>query len=59
MQTKTVKYQSFIRPEDKPAIRLNEKIMEQYRSRMKTMYYDSAKYDSYLDQLGLQYPTVH
>ena len=33
VQTKTVKYQSFIRPEDKPAIWLNEKIMEEYRPR--------------------------
>jgi aminobenzoyl-glutamate utilization protein B len=59
VQTKTVKYQSFIRPDDKPAIWLNQKIMEQYRPRMKTMYYDPAKYDTYLDQLGIKYPTVH
>jgi aminobenzoyl-glutamate utilization protein B len=59
VQTKTVKYQSFIRPEDKPAIWLNEKIMEQYRPRMKALYYDPAKYDTYLDQLGIKYPTVH
>ena len=58
VQTKTVKYQSFIRPEDKPAIWLNEKIMEQYRPKMKEMYYDPAKYDSYLEQLGIKYPTV-
>jgi aminobenzoyl-glutamate utilization protein B len=58
VQTKTVKYQSFIRPEDKPAIWLNEKIMEQYRPRMKAMYYDPAKYGSYLEQLGIVYPTV-
>jgi hypothetical protein len=31
VQTKEVKYQSFLRPEDKPAIWLNEKIMERYR----------------------------
>jgi aminobenzoyl-glutamate utilization protein B len=59
VQTKTVKYQSFIRPEDKPAIWLNQKIMEQYRPRMKSMYYDPAKYGSYLEQLGIRYPTVH
>jgi aminobenzoyl-glutamate utilization protein B len=58
VQTKTVKYQSFIRDGDKPAIWLNEKIMEQYRPRMKTMYYDPAKYDNYLEQLGIKYPTV-
>jgi aminobenzoyl-glutamate utilization protein B len=58
VQTKTVKYQTFIRDGDKPAIWLNEKIMEQYRPRMKTMYYDPSKYDNYLEQLGIKYPTV-
>jgi aminobenzoyl-glutamate utilization protein B len=58
VQTKTVKYQSFIRPGDQPAIWLNEKIMEQYRPRMKNFYYDPAKYDTYLEQLGIKYPTV-
>jgi len=57
-QTKDVQYQSFIRPEDKPAIWLNEKIMQQYRPEMKKYYYNPAKYDTYLDQLGIKYPTV-
>jgi len=25
---------------------------------MKALYYDPAKYDTYLEQLGIQYPTV-
>jgi aminobenzoyl-glutamate utilization protein B len=58
VQTKEVKYQSFLRPEDKPAIWLNEKIMERYRPQMKSFYYDPSKYDNYLDQLGIKYPTV-
>src|SRR4051812_27694239 len=37
VQTKTVQYKSFLRPEDKPAIWLNQKTMEQYRDRMKAM----------------------
>jgi aminobenzoyl-glutamate utilization protein B len=57
-QTKEVKYTSFIRPGDKPAIWLNQKIMEQYRDRMKQYYYDPGKYDTYLEQLGIKYPTV-
>jgi aminobenzoyl-glutamate utilization protein B len=32
--------------------------MEEYRSRMKPFYYDPSKYDTYLDQLGIKYPTV-
>ena len=58
VQTKTVKYQPLIRPEDQPATWLNQKTMATYRERMKKLYYDPAKYDTYLEQLGIQYPTV-
>jgi aminobenzoyl-glutamate utilization protein B len=58
VQTKTVKYHSLLRPDDKPAIWLNQKIMEQYRPRMKAFYYDPSKYDTYLEQLGIKYPTI-
>jgi aminobenzoyl-glutamate utilization protein B len=58
VQTKDVKYKSFLRPDDKPATWLNTKIMEQYRERMKKYYYDPAKYSTYLEQLGIKYPTV-
>jgi len=58
VQTKTVKYKTFLRPDDKPAIWMNEKTMDVYRPRMKTFYYDPAKYDTYLEQLGIKYPTV-
>jgi aminobenzoyl-glutamate utilization protein B len=58
VQTKDVKYQPLIRPEDKPAIWLNERTMGTYREQMKRFYYDPAKYDTYLDQLGIKYPTV-
>lgn len=58
VQTKVVKYKSFIRDGDTPAIWLNAKIMEQYRPAMKKLYYDPSKYDTYLEQLGIKYPTV-
>jgi aminobenzoyl-glutamate utilization protein B len=58
VQSKETKYKSFLRPDDKPAIWLNQKIMEQYRPAMKSMYYDPSKYDTYLEQLGIKYPTV-
>jgi aminobenzoyl-glutamate utilization protein B len=58
VQTKDVKYKSFLRPGDKPAIWLNEKTMERYRPQMKSFYYDSSKYATYLEQLGIKYPTV-
>ena len=59
VQTKDVKYKSLLRPDDKPAIWLNQKTMEEYRPRMKALYYDPSKYDTYLEQLGIKYPTVH
>jgi aminobenzoyl-glutamate utilization protein B len=58
VQTKETKYIPLIRPEDKPAIWLNEQIMAKYRPEMKKYYYDPSKYKSYLEQLGITYPTV-
>jgi aminobenzoyl-glutamate utilization protein B len=58
VQTKDVKYQPLMRPEDKPAIELNEGIMAKYRPEMRKYYYDPTKYKSYLEQLGIEYPTV-
>lgn len=58
VQTKEEQYKPLIRPEDKPAIWLNAKIMEKYRPEMKKYYYNPAKYKTYLEQLGIQYPTV-
>jgi len=58
VQTKETKYTSFLRPTDQPATWLNQKTMEIYRPRMKAFYYDSSKYNTYLEQLGIKYPTV-
>ncbi len=58
VQTKEMKYQSFLRPGDQPAVWLNQKTMEQYRPRMKDFYYDPSRYNTYLEQLGIHYPTV-
>jgi aminobenzoyl-glutamate utilization protein B len=58
VQTKEMKYEPLIRPEDKPAIELNREIMEKYRPEMKKFYYDSTKFKTYLEQLGIEYPTV-
>ena len=58
VQTKTVKYKPFITKDDKPAIFLNKEIMARYRDDMKKYYYDPKKYKTYLDQLGIVYPTL-
>jgi aminobenzoyl-glutamate utilization protein B len=58
VQTKNKKYVPLIRPEDKPAIWLNKERMERYRPEMKKYYYDPSKYKTYLEQLGIKYPTT-
>jgi aminobenzoyl-glutamate utilization protein B len=58
VQTKDRKYEPLLRPEDKPAIELNKGIMERYRPEMRKYYYDPTKYKTYLEQLGIEYPTV-
>jgi aminobenzoyl-glutamate utilization protein B len=57
-QTKDRKYIPLIRPEDQPAIWLNKERMEKYRPEMKKYYYDPTKYKTYLEQLGIKYPTT-
>jgi aminobenzoyl-glutamate utilization protein B len=58
VQTKEIKYEPLIRPEDKPAVELNKGTMDKYRAEMKKYYYDPTRYKTYLEQLGIQYPTV-
>jgi aminobenzoyl-glutamate utilization protein B len=58
VQTKDTKYISLVSATDKPAIELNKKIMEEFRPAMKKYYYNPAKYKTYLEQLGIKYPTL-
>ena len=58
VQTKDRKYQPLIRETDRPAIELNAAIMEKYRPELQKYYFDPARYRTYLEQLGIQYPTV-
>jgi aminobenzoyl-glutamate utilization protein B len=58
VQTKDIKYEPLMRPQDQPAIELNKAIMERYRPAMRKYYYDPSRYKTYLEQLGIKYPTV-
>jgi len=58
VQTKDVQYEPLIGPDDQPAIWLNKETMERYRQEMRKHYYDPTRYKTYLDQLGIAYPTV-
>jgi len=58
VQTKDVKYTPFISATDQPPIWLNAEIMARYKPELSKYYYDSKKYKSYLEQLGIAYPTT-
>jgi aminobenzoyl-glutamate utilization protein B len=58
VQTKDTKYEPLLRAQDQPAIWLNKAVMDKYRPEMKKYYYDPSRYKTYLDQLGIKYPTV-
>jgi aminobenzoyl-glutamate utilization protein B len=58
VQSKEGKYQPLVRPEDEPAIYLNQAVMEKYRPEMRKYYYDPSRYPTYLEQLGIKYPTL-
>jgi len=58
VETKDVKYKSFFSATDQPPTYLNKERMEKYRPLMKPFYYDPKKYSTYLEQLGIKYPTV-
>jgi aminobenzoyl-glutamate utilization protein B len=58
VQTKDQKYTPLIGPTDKPATHLNTEILAEYREEMKKYYFDSTRYKTYLEQLGIRYPTI-
>jgi aminobenzoyl-glutamate utilization protein B len=46
------------RRNDRPAIEMNAATMARYREQLKNYYYDASRYDTYLDQLGIKFPTI-
>jgi len=57
-QTKDIQYTPLISPKEIPAIYLNREIMTKFKPELKKYYYDPTKYKTYLEQLGIQYPTL-
>ncbi len=51
-------YTPFIAETDEPAIWLNADIMQRWRPLMEPYYYDPERFDSYMEQLGIEYPTT-
>lgn len=57
-QTRETQYIPLVGEKDNPAIYLNQKIMEEFKPKLKPYYYNPVKYKTYLDQLGIKYPTL-
>jgi aminobenzoyl-glutamate utilization protein B len=58
VQTKEAKYTPLIGENDRPAIWLNRKVMQDAIPELKKYRYDPGKYKTYLEQLGIPYPPV-
>lgn len=58
VQTAEETYTPFIGPDDPPAIDKNSDIMDEFRPQLEALYYDPDAYDTYLDQLGIDYPQL-
>jgi aminobenzoyl-glutamate utilization protein B len=37
---------------------LNKETLERFRPELRKFYYDPSKYKTYLEQLGITYPTI-
>ena len=58
VQTKDTTYTPLISNSDTPAIHLNRDLMERFGPQLEEYYFDPTRYDTYLEQLGIEYPTV-
>ena len=57
-QTKETKFVPMISENDLPPIYLNKEKQGEFRAELEKFYYDETKYDTYLEQLGVDYPTL-
>jgi len=55
-QLEDTTYEPFIGPDDPPAIEKNRETMAEFKQRLAEYYYDPARYETYLEQLSVEYP---
>jgi aminobenzoyl-glutamate utilization protein B len=58
VQKKETEYRPMITENDPPPVHFNTAIMERFRPELERFYFDETKFDSYLEQLGVEYPTL-
>ena len=57
-QTKETTWEPLIPEDVDPPIHLNVDKMKRFRPELEKLRYDPSRYDSYLEQLGIEYPTL-
>jgi aminobenzoyl-glutamate utilization protein B len=57
-QTANQQYEPFIGADDPPAIHLNRALDAQFRPLLEPLYFQPTRYRTYLEQLGITYPTL-
>ena len=57
-QTKEVKWESLIPADVDPPADFNAEKMQRYKPELEKLRYDPSKHKTYLEQLGIEYPTV-
>jgi len=57
-QLRGTTYEPFIGPADAPPIEKNREIMAEFKDRLRALYYDPRRFDTYLEQLGVAYPQL-
>ena len=55
---KDEQYIPFISADDTPAIHLNQEIMQRFKPELSKNYFDPDRFSTYLEQLGITYPTL-
>lgn len=58
VQTKDQQYIPILTKDDEPAIWMNAETMTRYKPELSKRYYDPERYETYLEQLGVNWPTL-
>jgi aminobenzoyl-glutamate utilization protein B len=58
VQTKHQQYVPVLTKDDAPAIWMNAETMARFKPELSKRYYDPERYETYLEQLGIKWPTL-
>ncbi len=58
VQCKDAGYVPFLDPADPPPVHMNGDTMARFAPALRALHYDPARFETYLDQLGVRYPTL-